>query len=302
MTGMSGPEPFDRVWTSQRAHLVDLAFRMLGDIGEAEDAVQEAFIKLSAADREAIEDERGWLTVVVSRLCLDRIRSARMRRVRPRAFNEPESAHLLPPARDPDPADRVTLDDNVRLALIVLMEQLNPAERVAFVLHDVFQLPFEEVAEVVGRPAATCRQLAHRARQRIESDTARSRFQLDDAEHRLVAERFIAACSSGDFDSLIQVLAPDVSGDVDFGPGGRRIDEHGAEPVAQNLLRFWGPGNVLVSLPVEGELALLAFRDRQLAGLLTLTVAPGGAQVAKVHVTVDPVKLAFVRNLLPTGP
>jgi RNA polymerase sigma-70 factor (ECF subfamily) len=162
-------------------------------------------------------------------------------------------------------------------------------------------LPFEEVAQVVGRPAATCRQLARRARQRIESDSARARFRLDDAEHRLVADRFIAACSSGDFDALVQVLAPEVSGEADFGMGKQAIHDHGAESVARNLMRFWGPGHVLVSLPVGDELALLAFWDRELRGLLTLTIPPGTAQVSKIHVTVDPVKLAFLRNLLPAG-
>ena len=301
MTGAHRAETFDQAWESHRAHLVDLAFRMLGDVGEAEDAVQEAFLRLATASGEPILDERGWLTVVVSRLCLDRIRSARSRREQPRSFAESDAAPSLPPTGELDPADRVTLDDSVRLALVVLMEQLNPSERVVFVLHDVFQLPFDEIAEVVGRPAATCRQLARRARQRIESDSANARFRLEPSEYRLVADRFITACSTGDFDDLVRILAPDVTGDVDFGVGGRRIDEHGAANVASNLLRFWGPGSTLVSLPVNGQLALLAFRERVLGGVLFLTVSPGAEQVSKVHVVVDPVKLSFLRGLLPAA-
>src|SRR5215471_12607767 len=148
------------VWVEHRPSVVDMAFRMVGDIGRAEDVVQEAFQRLSQSDFDAIEDARGWLIVVTSRLCLDMTRSARHRR------EEPVAADKLPvQAQDVtsdlvDPADRVTLDDGVRLALLVVLERLTPPERVAFVLHDIFGVPFETVAATVGRPEATCRQLA----------------------------------------------------------------------------------------------------------------------------------------------
>ncbi|HET6965578.1 MAG TPA: RNA polymerase sigma factor SigI [Acidimicrobiales bacterium] len=289
-----------RAWAAHRSHLVDVAFRMLGDIGSAEDVVQEAFSRFARADTAAIEDDRGWLTVVTSRLCLDRIRSAPARRERPHDFTAADGARRAPPASALDPADRVTLDDGVRLALLVVMQQLSPAERVVFVLHDVFGMPFDEIAQSVGRPAATCRQLARRARQRIEADTRGRRFELDAAEHRAVTERFIVAASGGDLHGLLQVLDPDVSGEVDLGAGAATPGVvHGAALVAANLIDFWGRAT-LVSLPVKGLPAVLAFRRRRLAGVLVLTPTEDSQRVAKVHVLADPAKLAFLRTQLET--
>jgi RNA polymerase sigma-70 factor, ECF subfamily len=182
-----------QAWKTHRPYLVDLAFRMLGDIGAAEDVVQDAFSRLIRTMPGEIEDERGWLIVVTSRLCLDQIRSARSRRERPHDSSEIE---FVPTHTEPvgagapaaDPADRVTLDDNVRLALLVVLQRLSAAERVVFVLHDIFGVPFGTVAETVGRPAATCRQLARRARQKIEDGQGGARFDVGAAEHRLVTE------------------------------------------------------------------------------------------------------------------
>ena len=155
-----------QAYRDHRPYLTDLAFRMLGDIRAAEDTVQDAFTRLLAANVGDIEDERGWLIVVTSRLCLDRIRSARARRVSTRDSAEIE--FTAPPAQGlADPADRVTFDDEVSLALLVVLQRLSPAERVVFVLHDVFQLPFPAIAQTVGRTAQACRQLATRARQKI---------------------------------------------------------------------------------------------------------------------------------------
>jgi RNA polymerase sigma-70 factor (ECF subfamily) len=301
MTERAPRDAFDEAFFAHRPYLVDLAFRMLGDVGEAEDVVQEAFSRLLVPRDQPVEDERGWLTVVVSRLCLDRIRSARSRLVRSVDFEESEPA--LGPQADAtvDPADRVTLDDSVRLALVVLMEQLSPAERVVFVLHDVFQLPYEQVASVVGRSVASCRQLSHRARERIEQDASSARFTLDASLHQRVTERFITACSTGDFAALLEVLAPDAAGDVDLGAGGPSPGVvHGARRVAANLVRYWGEGATLVSLPVGREPLVLAYRERVLAGLLVLTVAGGDDRIAKIHVVADPVKLGFLRTVLPS--
>jgi RNA polymerase sigma-70 factor (ECF subfamily) len=290
---------FSRAWSAHRPYLVDLAFRMLGDIGEAEDVVQEAFSRLALADAAAIADDRGWLTVVTSRLCLDRIRSARSRRERAHDFlnAEPVGGLAMTP-RDPDPADRVTLDDSVRLALLVVMQRLSPSERVVIVLHDIFRLPFDEIAETVGRPAATCRQLALRARQKIEADSEGRRFDISAAEHRDVTERFIAACMNGDLGGLLEVLDPEVLGEVDLGAGVAAPGVvHGAEQVGANLVQFWG-GATMVSLPVNGLPAVLAFRGHRLAGVLALTMTSGGDWIAKVHVIADPAKLAFLRSQL----
>ena len=279
-----------QAFREHRPYLVDLAFRMLGDIGAAEDAVQDAFTRLLAADIGEIEDERGWLIVVTSRLCLDRIRSARARRERPHDAAEIE--FVAPPAQDPlaTPAARVTRDDSVSLALLVLLQRLSPAERVVFVLHDVFGTPFPTVAETVGRAVPACRQLARRARQKIAAGQSGVRFDVAAAEHRAVTEKFIAACASGDLAGLLAVLAPDAWGDIDLGPDGPPRDVvRGAAQIARNLLKFWGPAT-LVSQPVAGQLALLGFRDHDLAGVLVLGMR--GELIESVHVIADPRQLA----------
>lgn len=264
-----------------RAYLVDLAFRMLGDVGDAEDVVQEAYVRLSRA--AGVEDVRGWLTVVVSRLCVDHIRSARVRREQLGDAAWLETAAPLGRSAPVDPADRVTLDDEVRIALSVVLQRLGPAERVAFVLHDVFRLPFESIAETLGRPVAACRQLARRARLKVVAARPGSAA-VDVAEHRAVTERFMAACANGDLEALVGVLAPDVWGVAELvGSGSPPRTASGPDAVARNLLRYWGSGVTLVSLPVGSAPTLLAFTDRRPIGVITLTVREG--LVAKIHVT-----------------
>src|SRR5438067_8997344 len=192
MMDSAAGDHFAEAWRAYRAYLVDLAFRMLGDAGQAEDIVQEAFIRLARTKPGDVEDPRGWLTVVTSRLCLDQIRSARSRREHPddTALRDSTTPLAQPPAVDP--ADRVTLDDEVRLALLVILQRLSPPERVAFILHDVFQTPFDTIAETLGRPVGTCRQLARRARQKIANvPFPPNKVALQ--EHQLVTERFIIA-------------------------------------------------------------------------------------------------------------
>jgi RNA polymerase sigma-70 factor, ECF subfamily len=290
-----------QAWNEHRPYLVDLAFRMLGDIGAAEDVVQDAFARLLRAPRGEIDDARGWLIVVTSRLCLDQIRSARSRRERPHDASEIEFAPgsqppvgLQPAA---DPADRITLDDDVQLALLVVLQRLSPAERVVFVLHDIFGVPFGSIAQTIGRPAATCRQLARRARRKIEDNQGGSTFDIGAAEHRRVTEKFIAACAGGDLDGLLALLAPDAWGDFDAGPGGRAIGVvRGALRVARHLLHYWGPGTTLVTHPVAGQPALLGFSGRELSGVLVFTMA--GGMIQAVHVIGDPRKLTALSSQL----
>ncbi|HUE05908.1 MAG TPA: RNA polymerase sigma factor SigI [Acidimicrobiales bacterium] len=281
-------------WIDHRPYLVDMAFRMLGDIGRAEDVVQEAFQRLSRSDFDAIEDARGWLIVVTSRLCLDVTRSARHRHEQP--VGGPELAERFEGTGTgaADPADRVTLDDGVRLALLVVLERLSPAERVAFVLHDIFGLPFEAVAETVGRPEASCRQLARRGRLKLAASDGGRRATVTPDEHRLVTDRFIAACASGSFEDLLAVLDPDVSGGVDLYPD---LIVRGAPHVAGNLLRYW-ENATLVSLPFIDNPCLLGFVDRDVAGLISLTV--DGERVTEIHVFCEPRTLDFLReHVLP---
>jgi RNA polymerase sigma-70 factor (ECF subfamily) len=287
-----------QAWHAHRPYLIDLAFRMLGDIGAAEDVVQDAFSRLLRTSPGEIDDARGWLIVVTSRLCLDQIRSARARRERPHDAGEIEFVAGGKPFPGPgapgDPADRVTLDDNVRLALLVVLQRLSPAERVVFVLHDIFAVPFDSIAQTIGRSAASCRQLARRARQKIEASQGGVSFDVAAAEHRQVTEKFIAACANGDLDGLLEVLAPGAWGDFDGGPGDRRDLGviHGAIEVARRLLYFWGSPATLVTYPVSGQPVLLGFRGRELAGILVFTMTD--EQIQAVHVIGDPRQLGFL--------
>ncbi|MFY9922724.1 MAG: RNA polymerase sigma factor SigI [Mycobacterium sp.] len=276
----------EAAWRSHRPYLVNLAYQMLSDVGEAEDVAQEAFLRLARTDIGEIDDVRGWLTVVAGRLCLDQLRSARARHERPETS---ESVDVMPSA-EPDPADRVTLDDEVRAAMLEVLRRLSPGERVSFVLHDVFQMPFEEIAETVGRPVGTCRQLARRARGKF-ADGAPRVADIADAEHQLVTERFITACANGDLEGLTAVLDPAVWG------VGTILGEHapppqvnhGPEAVGSNLLRYLGHGATLVNGPV-GEPVLLAFAERRLFAVIVLTMRDN--LVLKIEATVDPTAAA----------
>jgi RNA polymerase sigma-70 factor (ECF subfamily) len=282
-------------WRANWSYLVGLAFGMLGDIGAAEDAVQEAFARLASTERDRIDDARGWLIVVTSRICLDQIRSARSQRDRPHDATTIESAGApATPALPVDPADRVTLDDQVRLALFVVLDRLTPAERVAFILHDVFQMPFTAIAETLGKSAVTCRQLARRARTKIQSGSPRAAVASDASRHRQVAEQFIKACSGGDLETLLGLLDPDIWGDVDLGPLDPRTGQTDSGPlrVAENLLRYFGGTSTLVSNPVAGPAVVLAFAGQRLSAVILLTIEDG--RIRKIHVIADPAKVGFL--------
>jgi RNA polymerase sigma-70 factor (ECF subfamily) len=307
LTGERHSEQISQAYREHRPYLVDLAFRMLGEIGAAEDVVQDAFSRLLAADLGDIDDERGWLIVVTSRLCLDQIRSARARRERAHDAGSIEFAAPRPAAPAPrqdlaDPADRVSYDDQVRIALLTVLEQLTPAERVVFVLHDIFQLPFDTIGQTVGRSSAACRQLARRARQRIAGARGAIGTTVPEAEHRLITEKFIAACAGGDLHTLLEVLAPDAWGALQPGPDSDRqpVIVQGQQSVARSLIRFWGPGATLVSLPAAGKPALLGFVSRDLTALLVLSVSAG--KVQSVQVIADPLVLGYVTAQLPALP
>ena len=280
-------------WRAHRAYLVDLAFRMLGDVGAAEDAVQEAFFRLLQAPIGDINDERGWLIVVTSRLCLDHMKSATSRRERAQDMAEPRYGDRA--SSSIDPADRVTLDDEVRLALLIMLERLSPAERVVLVLHDIFQVPYDAIAGTVGSRAPTCRQLAHRARRKInEARPASAAGEVEPAQHHVVTRAFIEACSTGDLDALLEVLDPNVSGEIDARRGAVVV---GADRVGGNIMRFWGrPGTVLVAQPVCGQPAVLAFVKRKLVGVLALTIGDG--KITKIHVLVQHSTLGPLRTEL----
>ena len=283
-----------RAWREHRRHVLDIAFRMLGNLSEAEDAAQEAFARLVRADLEQIDDVGGWLVTVVSRICLDELRSQR------RHPTAPDPAlGALPADASLDPADRVTLDDNVRIALHLVLERLSPAERTAFVLHDVFQYPFDAVADIVGRSPAACRQLASRARRTIAADVGGpARFRVEPAEHRLVIERFITAASTGDLDGLLAILDPDVAGVADVGGRVGVVTVTGAAAVAAATLRFLGPDSatILLSLPAGDASEIVAVRDGHAVSLVTLRVHDG--RIDHIDGIIDPVKLAPIADAL----
>jgi RNA polymerase sigma-70 factor, ECF subfamily len=278
--------PSDQIteaWRRHRPYLVNLAYQMLGDVGDAEDVAQEAFLRLSRADVNEIDDVRGWLTVVASRLCLDQVRSARARYERP-GDHDFEGEQL--PSRRLDPADRVTLDDEIRTALLEVLRRLNPGERVAFVLHDVFGVPFDTISETVGRPVGTCRQLARRARAKFSAAQPKLN-EVASAEHQLVTEKFITACANGDIAGLTAVLDPAVwgVGTILADPAPPPQVNHGPHAVATNLLRYLGPEVTLVSGPA-GQPALLAFAGRRLFAAIVLTIR--GRLISKIEAVADP--------------
>lgn len=262
--------PTDRrvrdAWLADGPFLTGQAQRFVGSRAEAEDVVQDAFGRLTRADVDAIDDLRAWLTVVVRRIALDRVRSAYVRR---EVAGEPGDTAMSPGGGGADPADRVTLDDQVTRALGVVLERLTPAERTAFVLHDVFDFPFDAVAEIVGRTPGACRQLASRARQSIRSDAARP-LAGDGAEVSDVAERFAAACAGGDMQALLAVLDPDVDGVAALLGAGPIVESYGAADVAKRAMALFGPGSrrTLVAVPVEGGPGLVAFEDDRVVAVI----------------------------------
>jgi RNA polymerase sigma-70 factor (ECF subfamily) len=259
---------FSSLWHAHRRRMLDLAFRMLLDVGDAEDVVQEAFTRLARTDIARLGDPEGWLVVVTSRLCLDRLRTRRRHPTDPMdRINDPFDAPAL------EPASHLTLVDNVTLAMHALLERLSPAERTSFVLHDVFQYPFEEIATIVGRTPAACRQLASRARRTLRAEPSTGRFPVDPALHRQLSERFISACEGGDLDGLLLLLDPAVDGTGDTVPG----VVVGASNVAPGILRYLGPpaSPTLLHLPVGDRAGIVALSGHRVLALVLLTIENG---------------------------
>jgi RNA polymerase sigma-70 factor (ECF subfamily) len=297
-----------RAWRDDHRFLLNVAFRVLGSLSEAEDAVQEAFARLVDQNLDEIDDVRRWLTVVVSRLCFDRLRSADRQRRSATALDDLEPLR----ARDMEPADRITLDDEVRLALHIVMTQLTPAERIAFVLHDVFSYSFDAISEILGRSPAACRQLASRARRTINPIGA-GHDSVESADAHRVAEQFITACSTGDFEGMLAVMDPDCSSRVDIGVAvGERVDlpgygerRHGPpttgrEAMARMAMRYNGPGSsvTLLSLPVIGKPTVVGVHDGRVVIFITLTVR--GGRITHGDAVLDPNKLADLNLVLDT--
>ena len=216
-----------------RAHLRAVAYRMLGSLSEADDAVQEAWLRLARSDAEAVENMGGWLTTVTARVCLNMLRSRASRREVPFDARIPDP--VVSSASGLDPEHEALLADSVGLALLTVLELLPPAERLAFVLHDMFAVPFDEIAPIVGRTPAAARQLASRGRRRVQAEPTTPDPDL--SRQREVVDAFFAAARAGDFEALVAVLDPDVVSRSDAGALGSVV-VRGAEQVARRALTF----------------------------------------------------------------
>jgi len=275
---------------ANRTHLRAVAYRMLGSLSEADDALQESWLRLSRSNTQNVENLQGWLTTIVARVCLDMLRSRKSR------SEEFLGVHLPDPvvSREDgiDPEHEALLADSVGLAMLVVLERLAPAERLAFVLHDVFAVPFDEIAPIVGRSRAAARQLASRARRRVASASV-----IPDADlnrQREVVGAFLAAAHGGDFDALVAVLDPDVVLRADRGPepGASRVIR-GAQTVAKQALTFSGrtaPGLIVRPALVNGTAGIVSWRpDGQPFSVMGFMVARG--KIVEIDVLADPERL-----------
>ena len=287
---------FAEAWSSHRTFLLGIGYRLLGSYSDAEDVVQEAFSRLLRSDVHPIEDLRAWLVVVVSRLCLDQLRSARRRRESYPGLQFPEPL-VEPGEAAADPLDLVTLDESVRVTFLIALERMAPAERVVFVLHDVFEFSFEKVATIVGRSPAACRQLASRARRWINDEAGSARFPMNPDEQSRVIDAFIAACSTGEMTALLPLLDPQVVGWADVGRMLPSISEPtvGAHRVAEGVMKFFrrGSGTTLEARIVNGEPGIVAWRDGTVFAVLAITVKEG--LITRMYAQANPRKLAHVR-------
>ncbi|MFE0103987.1 sigma-70 family RNA polymerase sigma factor [Streptomyces sp. NPDC059009] len=293
-TGTGRPDDaLAALFEENRSHLKAVAYRMLGSLSEAEDAVQEAWLKLSRADTGGVTNLGGWLTTVVSRVCLDMLRSRTSRREEPLDTHVPDpvvrraAESAAPPVLDPE--QEALLADSVGLALLVVLDTLAPAERLAFVLHDLFAMPFDEVAPIVERTPAATRQLASRARRRVRSTAP----EPDHARQREVVGAFLAASRGGDFDALVTLLDPDVVLRADSGalePGGWSRLVRGAADVARQAAAFGRFAHEPRLVLINGVLGVLSLADGKPQSLMDLTVVDG--RIVEINILADAERLA----------
>lgn len=287
---MDDADRLARDFEAHRTHLRAVAYRMLGSTGEAEDAVQEAWLRLGRSGGQGIDDPRGWLTTVLVRVCVDGLRTRASRREESLEALAGQGTGRLPDplvvTGDPaGPEERAVVADGVGLAMLVVLDALTPAERVAFVLHDLFAVPFEGIAPILDRSPAAARQLASRARRRVRGAPAPD---PDLRRQRAVADSFLAAARGGGFDALVAVLVPDVVLRVDLVVAGRRrhLVIRGADDVARRALGFADRTALVRPVWVDGAAGLLAGPPEAPQALLVFTAT--GDHVAELLVYTDP--------------
>jgi RNA polymerase sigma factor (sigma-70 family) len=269
-----------------RSHLRGVAYRMLGSMTEADDAVQEAWLRLARSDTSDVANLRGWLTTVVSRICLDLLRSRKARREESLDFHVPDP---IVTRLDSDPEAAAEQADEVTLALLVVLDALNPRERMAFVLHDMFGVPFDQIGEIVGSSTAAATQMASRARRRVRSTPPPV---ADLATQRRVLDAFTSAAERGDFEALVAVLDPDVTLRADGGTIGRSGVIRGAAEVASQATAFRRSGHepTQVRVLVNGALGMIGVKHGRPVSVFSPVIRDG--RIVEINILVDPERLA----------
>lgn len=287
---MPTPEWLAEQFEQHRGHLRAVAYRMLGSASEAEDAVQESWIRLGRTDVTDVENLRAWLTTVVGRVCLDMLRTRTSRREDPLDDNATHVPDPVITRADEDPESQAMLADSVGLSLLVVLETLEPAERLAFVLHDVFGLTFDEIAPIVDRSAVAARQLASRARRRVQGQTPTSDTDL--REQRRVVDAFLAAARDGDFERLVAVLDPDIVLRADGGAvKGMSRFVRGAQAVAAQAAMFSKGRLSNQVVLVNGNIGVVSrLPDGRVLSVIGFTIA--GGKVVQMDILADPDRLS----------
>jgi RNA polymerase sigma factor (sigma-70 family) len=285
---MDDQEWLARRFEERRSRLRAVAYRMLGSLSEADDAVQETWIRLSRTNADEVENLGAWLTTVVARVCLNMLRSRQTRREEPFGPHVPEP--IIDPVAGVDPEHEALLADSVGLALLVVLEMLSPAERLAFVLHDMFAVPFEQIAPIVERTPEAARQLASRARRRVRGSSPVG--DADPEQQREVVEAFLAAAREGDFAALVALLDPEVVLRADSGPDlpGATIEVRGAAEVAGRALTYARLQLMNRPVLVNGMFGMMSFRDGRPFSVGAITVR--GGRIVELDILADPERLA----------
>jgi RNA polymerase sigma factor (sigma-70 family) len=292
---MSGNDWLLERFEARRAHLRTVAYRMLGSTGEADDAVQECWLRVSRADTGAVENPEGWLTTILARICLNILRSRKLRR---EELLEPDAARLTGLDRGHgNPQDEALLAESVGLAMLVVLERLTPAERVAFVLHDVFGLSFHDLACIVGRTPAAARQLASRARRRVRGKRAPDHANL--SQQREVVEAFLSALRAGDVEALLAVLDPEVVRRADgvAVPSGTAKELRGAAVVANEALTYTQAARIARPVLIDESVGFVVAPRGRLRIAIHCTVKEG--KIAKMDVIADPARLRSLKLAVP---
>jgi RNA polymerase sigma factor (sigma-70 family) len=284
---MDESELLGRRFEENRTHLRAVAYRMLGSSSEADDAVQECWLHLSRGDISEVENLRGWLTTVLARVCLDMLRSRTSRREEPVGAYLPERVANRDDGTDPE--QEALLADSVGLALLVVLDTLTPPERLAFVLHDMFAVPFDQIAPIVGRAPAAARQLASRARRRVRGTATIPDTDL--AHQKEIVGAFLTASRHGDFEALLAVLDPDVVARADphAAPAGVPKEVHGAQSVAGQALAFSRRAPFARLALVDGAVGMVVAPHGRLATVMTFTVTLG--KITEINIVADPERL-----------